>query len=116
MWLPLRKQSKAKSLFFYRSATLIPTENNKVSISSDDESEDATPVDSSDDYLNVISTKPKDSVKTNLNWTSSNHNYVSLELFDLFYDDMLTILYKVSVPTKKLEKALKIKLNASEVK
>ena len=54
---------------------------------------------------------------------TSNYNHVSLELFNIFYDDtiliisiLLTILYKISVPTKIMGKASNIKLNPNKVK
>ena len=50
---------------------------------SNDEIADASPVDSSDIDLNVISTSPKDSGNPKLNRSSSNHNYVT------FYDDYI---------------------------
>ena len=70
-------------LFLTNDATAIPIENNTVSISSNDEIADASPVDSSDIDLNVISTSPKDSGNPKLNRSSSNHNYVT------FYDDYI---------------------------
>ena len=50
---------------------------------SNDEIADASPVDSSDIDLNVISTSPKDSGNPKPNRSSSNHNYVT------FYDDYI---------------------------
>ena len=54
---------------------------------------------------------------------TSNYNHVSLELFNIFYDDtiliisiLLTILYKISVPTNIMGKASNIKLNPNKVK
>ena len=48
-----------KSLFLTKDATVIFTEDNTVSISLNDGSQDATPVDPNDIDLSVTSTKPK---------------------------------------------------------
>ena len=77
-----------KSLFLTKDATAILIEDNTVSISSNDGSQDATPVDPNDIDLSVTSTKPKDFGKTKPNLTS-NYNLVSLELFNTFYDDYI---------------------------
>ena len=75
-----------KSLFLTKDATAVPTEDNTVSICFDDECQDATPADPNDTDLSV--TKPKDSGNIQLNPTS-NHNFVSLELFNTFYNDYI---------------------------
>ena len=77
-----------KSLFLTKDATAILTEDNTVSTSSNDGSQDATPVDPNDVDLSVTSNKPNDSGNTKPNPTS-NHNFVSLELFNTFYDDYI---------------------------
>ena len=84
-----------KSLFLTKDGTAILTEDNTVSISSNDGSKDATPVDANDIDLNVTNTKPNDSGNTKLNPTS-NHNFVSLELFNTFYDDYIEYKYYVN--------------------
>ena len=92
-----------------------------VSISLNDGSQDATPVDPNDIDLSVISTKPKDSGNTKPTPTS-NHNCVSLELFNTFYDDYIEYKHYVNnviqnISSKKeLGKALKTKLNPCKVK
>ena len=84
-----------KSLFLTKDATAIPTKNNTVSISLNDESHDATPVDPNDIDLSVTSVKPNDSGNTKPNPTS-NHNYVSLELFNTFCDDYIEYKHYVN--------------------
>ena len=73
-----------KSLFLTKDATAIPTKDNKVFISLNDECQDATPADPNN--IDLSATKPKDSGDTKPNPTS-NHNFVSLELSNTFYDD-----------------------------
>ena len=89
------------SLFLTKDATAIPTEDNTVFIGLNDGCQDATPADPNDNDLSV--TKPKDSGNTKPNPTS-NHSFVSLELFNTFYDDYieykLTMSYKISVQIK----------------
>ena len=77
-----------KSLFLTKDTTAILIEDNTVSTSSNDGSQDATPVAPNDIDLSVTSTKPKGSGNTKPNPTS-NHNFVSLELFNTFYDDYI---------------------------
>ena len=84
-----------KSLFLTKDATTILTEDNTVSISSNDGSQDATPVDPNDIDLSVTSTKPKDSGNTKPNPTS-NYNFVSLELLNTFYDDYIEYKHYVN--------------------
>ena len=85
-----------ESLFLTKDATAIPTKDNAVFISSKDEIKDATPVDSSYINLGVISIKPKDSGNIKQNPTKSNHNYVSLELFNTFYDGYIEYKHYVN--------------------
>ena len=84
-----------KFLFLTKDATAIPTEDNRVSISLNDGSQDATPVDPNDNDLSVISTKPHNSRNSQLNLTV-NHNFVSLELFNTFYDDYIKYMHYVN--------------------
>ena len=84
-----------KSLFLAKDATEILTDDNTVSISLNNGSQDATPVDPNDIDLSVSSTKPKDSGNTKPNPTS-NHNFVSLELFNTFYDDYIEYKHYVN--------------------
>ena len=84
-----------KSLFLTKDATAILTEDNTVSTSSSDGSQDATPVNPNDIDLSVTSTKPKDSGNTKAN-PASNHNFVSLELFNTFYDDYIEYKHYVN--------------------
>ena len=92
-----------KSLFLTKDATAIPTEDDTVSICFDDECQDATPANPNDTDLSV--TKPKDSGNIQLN-PPSNHNFVSLELFNTFYNDYIEykhyikMSYKISVQIK----------------
>ena len=94
-----------KSPFLTKDATTIRTEDNTVSISSNDGSQDATPVDQNDIDLSATSTKLKNSGNTKPNPTS-NHNFVSLELFHTFYDDYIEYKHyvndviQISVSTK----------------
>ena len=62
------------------------TKDNTVSISSNDENKDATPLDSNDIGFSVISTRLKDFGNTKLIPTSIRHIYVSLKLFNTSYD------------------------------
>ena len=84
-----------KSIFLTKDATAILTENNTVPISSNDGTQYAIPVDPNDIDLGVTSTKPKDSGNTKPNPTS-NHNFVSLELFNTFYDDYIEYKHYVN--------------------
>ena len=84
-----------KSLYLTKDATAVLTEDNTVPISSNDGSQDATPVDPNDIDLSVTSTKPTDSGNTKPN-PSSNHNFVSLELFNTFYDDYIEYKHYVN--------------------
>ena len=90
-----KKKQGQKSLFLTKDTTAIPTEDDTISISLKDGSQDATPVDLNDIDLRVINTIPKDSGNTELNPTS-NHNYVSLELFNTFYDDYIECKHYVN--------------------
>ena len=89
------------SLLLTKDATAIPTKDNTVFIGLNDGCQDATRADPNDIDLSV--TKPKDSGNTKPNPTS-NHSFVSLELFNTFYDDYieykLTMSYKISVQIK----------------
>ena len=82
-----------KSPFLTRDATAITTEDNTISISLNDGSQDAAPVDPNDNDLSV--TKPKDSGNTKPTLTS-NHNFVSLDLFNTFYDDYIEYKHYVN--------------------
>ena len=73
-----------KSIFLTKDATAIPTKDNRVLISLNDGCQDATPADPNS--IGLSATKPKDSGDTKPNPTS-NHNFVSLELSNTFYDD-----------------------------
>ena len=95
-----------KCLFLTKDATEILTEDNTVYIISNDESQDGTPVDPNDIDLSVTSTKPKDSGNTKPN-PASNHNYVSLELFNTFYDDYIE--YKHYVNDDVIQKSISTK-------
>ena len=74
-------------------ATAIPNEHNTISISLNDGCQDATPADLNDIFLSV--TKPKDSGNNKPNSTS-NHNFVSLELFNACYDDYIEYKHYVN--------------------
>ena len=108
-----------QSLFLTKDAAAIPTEDNTVFISLNDGCQDATPTDPN--YIDLSVTKRKDSGNTKPNPTR-NHSFLSLELFNTFYDDILNInitlttSYKISVQIKYDGKALKTKLNPSKVK
>ena len=84
-----------KSLFLTKDATAILTEDNTVSTSSSDGSQEATPVNPNDIDLSVTSTKPKDSRNTKPN-PASNLNFDSLELFNTFYDDYIEYKHYVN--------------------
>ena len=73
-----------KFLFLTKDAIAIPIQDNTVSM------------DSLDTDLSKTSNKPKDSGNTKPNSTS-NHNYVSLELFNTFYDDYIEYKHYVNV-------------------
>ena len=93
--ITVKKTKDQKSLFLTKDATEILTEDNTVYIISNDESQDGTPVDPNDIDLSVTSTKPKDSGNTKPN-PASNRNYVSLELFNTFYDDYIEYKHYVN--------------------
>ena len=100
--ITVKKTKQGQDLFLTKDATAIPTEDNTVSISLNYRSQDATSLNPNDIDLSVTSTQPKDSRNTKLNLTS-NHNFVSLELFNmtrLNITIMLRISYKISVTTK----------------
>ena len=82
-----------KSLFLTKDTTAIPTEDNTVSISLKDGCQDAAPADPN--YFDLSVTKPKDSGNTKSNPTS-NHNFVSLELFNTFYGDYIEYKHYVN--------------------
>ena len=94
--ITVKKTKQGQKFFFLpKDATTIPTEDHPVSISLNDGCQDTTPVDPNDIGLSVTSTKPKDSGKTKPDPTS-NHDYVSLELFNTFYDDYIEYKHYVN--------------------
>ena len=78
-----------------KEATTIPDRDSTVFNSSNDESKEVSPVDSIDTDLAVIITKTSFLKYVNESGYS-NHNYVSIKLFDTFYDDSIEYKHYVN--------------------
>ena len=82
-----------QSLFLTKDATAVSIKDKTIFISLNDGCQDATPADPN--YIDLNETKPKYSGNTKPNPTS-NHNFVSLELFNIFYDDYIEYKHYVN--------------------